>query len=333
MIDEPTVLILGAGASAEFGFPTGDKLRNEIIDKLHFKKYTQAEIDKGKGAYRSDLVNKLIATTGASEEVLKNFRTDFNESSQPTIDDFLIKNNKYMEIGKISIAYFILGYEKHDELYRNNAKHWLKELWVQYLNRNVNSPQDFGENKLSIITFNYDRSVEHFLHNSLKKSFDLSDNNAAVTVNKIPVIHVHGQLGFLRWQDPDTTVEFGASNDDIAILKTCAESISIINEQNDSFLYYGVANEHILNAKNIYFLGFGYHEQNMKNLNLNNLINRNRILVGTGYELEEKDANRIRQKLSFTINFSDVVCSEFIKSNDFLPVIQSARRIRASAIK
>jgi len=32
MIKEKTVLILGAGASKPYGFPTGEELRREIID-------------------------------------------------------------------------------------------------------------------------------------------------------------------------------------------------------------------------------------------------------------------------------------------------------------
>ena len=34
MITRPTVLILGAGSNVEYGFPTGDKLRVEIIRGL-----------------------------------------------------------------------------------------------------------------------------------------------------------------------------------------------------------------------------------------------------------------------------------------------------------
>ena len=34
MIKDKTVLILGAGASVPYGYPTMDKLRNDIIEKF-----------------------------------------------------------------------------------------------------------------------------------------------------------------------------------------------------------------------------------------------------------------------------------------------------------
>ena len=34
MFDRPTVIVLGAGASADFGFPLGEELRSQIISGI-----------------------------------------------------------------------------------------------------------------------------------------------------------------------------------------------------------------------------------------------------------------------------------------------------------
>ena len=49
----------------------------------------------------------------------------------------------------------------------------------QYLSVKLNSSfEEFGENKLSIITFNYDCSLEHYLLNSLINSHEKTVMNA-----------------------------------------------------------------------------------------------------------------------------------------------------------
>jgi hypothetical protein len=34
VITQPTVLVLGAGASADYGYPTGQELKNQVIELL-----------------------------------------------------------------------------------------------------------------------------------------------------------------------------------------------------------------------------------------------------------------------------------------------------------
>ena len=55
--------------------------------------------------------------------------------------------------------------------------------------------EEFGNNKLSIVTFNYDRSLEHYLLNSLMTLHGKTRDECAQALKKIPIVHVYGQLG------------------------------------------------------------------------------------------------------------------------------------------
>ncbi|MGH7216991.1 MAG: hypothetical protein ACREIG_07135, partial [Nitrospiraceae bacterium] len=55
----------------------------------------------------------------------------------------------------------------------------------------------FHENKLSLITFNYDRSLEFYLHRAIKRLWDLDDNEAAEVLKAVPIIHIHGKIDAL----------------------------------------------------------------------------------------------------------------------------------------
>ena len=66
----------------------------------------------------------------------------------------------------------------------------------EYLSVKLNSSfEEFGENKLSIITFNYDCSLEHYLLNSLINSHEKTRDECAKALTQIPIVHVYCQLG------------------------------------------------------------------------------------------------------------------------------------------
>ena len=78
--------------------------------------------------------------------------------SRISVDAFLEHRPEYLQIGKLSIALCIMAHEHEKKLF--NAQ----RNWYDYLRIKLNSSFDeFGDNKLSIITFNYDRSIEHYL--------------------------------------------------------------------------------------------------------------------------------------------------------------------------
>jgi len=102
MIREDTLLILGAGASAPYGYPTAFGLRHFIIKK--FKNY-----------YLSYCKKDLNLTHEEAKEATSEFDfiiQSFKESETLSFDLFLSRNWKFYEIGKHIIAWCILWFEK-----------------------------------------------------------------------------------------------------------------------------------------------------------------------------------------------------------------------------
>jgi len=64
-----------------------------------------------------------------------------------------------------------------------------KKNWLDYLRNELDATfDDFGKNKLSIITFNYDRTVEQYLFTVLKNTYGRSDGECVEQLNKIVMV-------------------------------------------------------------------------------------------------------------------------------------------------
>ena len=144
MITKPTVLILGAGASHVFGFPTGQGLVDEINSKL----------TRNKSGNQKGWVQFLVNEFGINEEEIFSFQEQL-QYSRISVDAFLEHRPEFIKVGKLSIALNLISREVSQRLFNPNRN------WMDYLRQKLNAPFDeFGENKLSIITYNYDRSFE-----------------------------------------------------------------------------------------------------------------------------------------------------------------------------
>ena len=194
MITKPTVLILGAGASINYGFPSGLQLKALICKAIK---------------ERADIFNDLVQATDDTDHVV-DFYNNFLLSSEFSIDAFLQHNTKYFDVGRRAIANVLLRKEKHEELFDTWIDKWLDpenkdKHWYQLLFSKLNAPfEDFDKNDLTIITFNYDRSLEYFLWESMKAKYSDQDEKSTLEkLHKIPVIHVYGKLGSLPTYDAE----------------------------------------------------------------------------------------------------------------------------------
>jgi hypothetical protein len=248
MIMIPTVLVLGAGASYPYGFPTAKELKNLICDAFS-NANTPASCLLGDN---SDY----------SREDFFGFREAFLKSGQPSVDAFLERRPNFFEIGKLAIAYCLIPFEDESKLFRP-PRHDSGD-WYEYLSVKLNASfDDFGSNKLSIVTFNYDRSVEHYLHTSLQNLHGRSRDDCNTTLGKIPIIHVYGQLGKMPYSvsgafsyGPRPELKY----EDVA---AAAEGITLLHEEASDL---NEAHRLLAAASRICFLGFSYHELNVKRL-------------------------------------------------------------------
>ncbi len=262
MIDEETVFILGAGASKPYGYPIGPVLVKNIVDSIDQAKLSFFEYFD-------------ITSTH-----LKDFKEAITSSLASSIDFFLSDRKDFIKVGKLCIATILLQCENpniNGFAYRKEGiYHFIFEQMKKYCDI-----KEFGENKVSFITFNYDRSLEFVFHNALN-TYAQNKQEIHEQLSKIPIIHLHGYLGSLPWQTgkQSEVFEYGSLpkkkdqiiNDSkyIRRIESSAEKLTLLTNAPLSSEEFIRSKNAINNAKKIYFIGFGFDERSMKNLGLNN---------------------------------------------------------------
>jgi len=289
MISQPTVLILGAGASQPYGYPTGEELREYIID--HFihdiEEYFGDQMTKGV------LEVKWIKPAG-------NFVETFSKSTTQSIDLFLGRNPEYAPIGKKAIILSIHKAECNSQFREqvNNRNHDWYSYFYRILTSDLVEKEDyarFSENKISIITFNYDRSLEHFLYESLSNSFSSAPKEEIKKlICGIPTIHVFNQIAGLDWQNLPSKIAYGNRTGlDYVSVTNIADQINTIydNEDNPELTK---AQTLIRQAKNIFFLGFGFAKENLNLLKIPDILSSEQMIHCTGYKLDAQEIAEIK---------------------------------------
>jgi len=267
MVELETVLVLGAGASKDFGFPTGKDLVTRICDMLR-----NQENKEYKMFYEcADRLNLEAATY---------FADHLAGAPTPSVDAWLEQNPTFIQVGKIAIAIALLCYEQTAKRSRP------KNNWYELLFDRLRSPFDeFQHNKLSIITFNYDRSLEEFLFKSFRHTHSQkSEQECRHKLNKLELLHVYGSLGRLEWQfdDPENPlvqIPHGAKLDSDRVI-CAANNIKIMPEDQELSTEFRKARTWLRNSQAIYFLGFGYHKNNMIRLGTH-MLHKHQKIMGT----------------------------------------------------
>jgi hypothetical protein len=253
VITKNTVLVLGAGASAEYGFPTGEELLRRLTRES-----------------RDETENKLLESLGLLEKA-KEFRKGLLYSATPSIDNYLSrKDEDDLRVGKLALAYELAKCEVHDPLMKLDIEdNWYRYLWHRMLVEWKTPESLVGANKISVITFNYDRSLEHFLTTVIANTFTRPIPNATKIRRRLvrAILHVYGSLGYYV---PDDIAEARAYEPikSVEKLEQAAAQIEIIPEARENSGKFEGARKLLAGADQIGFLGFGFDSTNVSRLNL-----------------------------------------------------------------
>jgi len=277
VIKRQTVLILGAGASMHLAFPSGRQLVTLVVDGL----LNEA----------SPLV-RLLRVCGFDSPMIYAFRDALQRSGRPSVDVFLEHRPEFMTLGKIAIAAFLTPFESEASLLAT-APSWYSYLFT-HLGPSLN---DVKQSKLSVVTFNYDRSFEHYLFTALQNAFNLPTAEVLKHIDHgtgevmyqhaIPIVHFYGKLGSLpyvggvnaRPYEPPPADELPG------VAFAVKESIKIMHEGGSGDnLALGRAAQLVGQADVICFLGFGYLEENLTRLGLDRR-KRDAAVWGSAYGL------------------------------------------------
>ena len=271
MIREPTVLVLGAGASMDYGFPSGWQLACNVVH----------------GCLQNAQLTQLILQKSYTQDQIREFGIALRDSGSRSVDMFLANRDDLVPLGKLAIAGALIPHEVSANVHAmGTGPGWLRILFERlYASRNL-----WKRNALSIVTFNYDRVIEHFLHYAIMNQFGLSAADAAdLLTSTVQVVHVHGQMGLLaemvgddpraRRFEPQLTVQS---------LSTAAEGIRILHEGADGDDPFVLARHLIEQAAQVIFLGFGYHPVNMQRLALQYTL-RGKSVLGSSVGMSFRD--------------------------------------------
>ncbi len=284
------VFVLGAGASCPYGFPSGRELREQIIDH-----------------HVGDISNYLSAREGARgfmpqyQERAMQFVEALRKSTTKSIDLFLARNPEFSEDGRRAIAFRILAAE-HASGFRERAQHrthdWYTWLFEQMTDGLVQKDDysRFSENNVGIITFNYDRSLEHFLYDSLSNSFrSIGATRVIEQLNHVKICHVFSQVGPLEWQGQENDVPYRANVTGISI-DAVSENIRIVYDEGKNPKL-EEARSLLSKAQRVFFLGFGYADENLDALGIPGVLAKVPLVCGTAWHFTEKEIDKVKLRL------------------------------------
>ena len=336
MFKEDTLLILGAGASHDYGFPTGEELIKNILstegtimvgnspirggNKTNILNSVKKDIEKHFGIIAAielsyiDKINssyqRFIKNRYSSDEIIAEVTTGCNaptdrvvgyisayieilgffhklEEFDPISIDFFLSLHKEFNIelkdsdsrkgfefniGKYAIAHEIHGIlfcmEKtiNAEKKKGGNSSWYKYILTKLLQDCQREIEEIKHNKLSVITFNYDTSLEVFLKNRLSKMnhFNYETDNGiknyaeefVTDFIENNIFHVYGKIE-LGKDDKENTLEQ-------------SQHIDVIDRNNNGDG--GKYKKIIEKSRNIYIIGYGFDDANNDLIGLKNVF-------------------------------------------------------------
>ncbi len=272
MIRTKTTLVIGAGAGYELEMPDGRELLSKVAQGFDF-------IRLGTDLQTRDMVqldkhfDKFAKRVGATREKLHEAGGAIRISARiaSSVDAILEQHGTdplVQAAGKLAIVFYTLQAEARSPLaleprdpgdlpLRGN-ENWLFQLGRLIVDGVPRSQADKCFDNLSIINFNYDRAIQHYLPWVAHMAFGMTLSEARQLVgNKLRITHPFGNVGRLPWEQgerPDA--EWG--NEEPWNIHNLVNEIRTASElkskpQMGQFLISEIAG-----GKRLVFLGFGF---------------------------------------------------------------------------
>lgn len=282
---EPTVFVFGAGASNLYGLPLGTQLKHDILE------FPDSQVK----AFLGDQQNEAA--------LIPDFKATLDQGDYGTIDYLLEKKKRYRELGAFYIVCVIGAREKPEFLFPQ------KDLYADLFHMLDVESDSPSIPPISVVTLNYDRSLEYFLAQNVEINCpDHLEEHARQKVKKLGIVHAHGSLGDIE------TVPYGKSNKTAESVREAAHKIKIISDRIEDAEDFQKAQQIIADAHNIVFLGFGYHHRTLEAL-LGRCDHQSKNLFGTAVHLSPERNYDLKIFFRSKIHFGGVNqdCSSFLE--------------------
>lgn len=276
------VLVVGAGASKEANLPTGNELRHKIAGVLDIRIEGFNDRKVSGDDVIAQSLNILTKNQGRPQEISDYFKTArLISGAMPqaqSIDNFIDSHKKDPRIaqcGKLAIARCILDAEAsslmkvdRSNIYNKMYFPSLEATWFnaffQLIVENCGH-EELPERltKLAVISFNYDRCIEHFLHSSFQNYYGVSPEHATELMSNLVIYHPYGIVGPLPWMSQTQRIDYGAMPHSEQLLKLSLNLKTFTESTDDESSSIVAIRDLIQSATRVIFLGFAFHPLNL----------------------------------------------------------------------
>lgn len=257
MLKPNTVFVLGAALSAELGLPLGWQLKDQIMRLI-----------PRNGATPDEPFADLIHANEQTRSALDNLRAALPLAA--SIDNLVEHrgdNDQFVSVSKWAIARAIskaelacpLGIKVGERtLPTDNSYAALFQLIVGGVPRH-RMEQAFS--RLHVVTFNYDRTLEVFLHRAIIAYSGVTADEATGILDQATIVHAYGALG----ASEEGSVRPRGFRDDRAWQRIAADAngLRTFSEKEDSESIMIIRRE-LQAAERMVMLGCAFHPQNLR---------------------------------------------------------------------
>ena len=277
MIRTETTLVIGAGANCEIEMPDGAELLARIAAGYDFDRLG-TQVQTRDMVALAEIFESCAERLGTTYENLLEAGRTIKQASRVTnsidavLEQYGSNNPDVIAAGKIALAYYTLQAEQKStlaveprdagDLPLRGTENWLFQLG-QLITKGV--PRAKAEqcfDNLSLVCFNYDRAIEHYMPWVLTMAFGMPMEEARQLVGThLRIVHPYGSPGTLPWIfGAGEPCEWGEQTpeDWLAVAKglyTASERTK--DKRFSSFLMAEIAH-----GKRLGFLGFGFDPMN-----------------------------------------------------------------------
>jgi len=275
MFRSKTTLVIGAGAGYELEIPDSKELLNKVAQGFDFSRL-------GSDLQTRDMISlakhfeKFSRRVGATQDKLQEAGGAIRASARvsTSVDAILEQHSQdplVQAAGKLAIVYYTLQAEGRSPLSaepRDPGDLPLRgnENWLFQLARMIvgGVPRNKAENcfdNLTIISFTYDRALQHYLPWVVSMAFGMTLNEARQLVSaRLRIIQPYGNVGRLPWQAGEAPdVEWG--NEEPWNIHNLVKEIKTATELERNPQFKQQLISEIAGGKRIVFLGFGFEPQ------------------------------------------------------------------------
>ena len=276
MLKYKTTFVLGAGASSEYKMPLGSELLRDIsgmferlsdgqlgtLKEIHWQAFRWALPISSYEQGQMDAWHKAAKTLASGIPAFD------------SIDQLIAahqSDDRVATLGRLCIAYQIAERESRVGLVQNLQvsprprpnfnEGYIRQMWSIILRGIEITPKENLFRNLQVISFNYDRVFQNGIYDLLVSSQLFEKSRCADLVDQIPVVFPYGQ-----WASWRSELDFSALRNG-AYMESISKSISTFTSDSSAHNADTVRNL-FRDSEVIVFLGFGFHDANLKFLPL-----------------------------------------------------------------